>query len=84
MGDKFPGIEAYWVGFFAVDKEFQGQGIGYALLRKPEDDLKKKNINQLWVSSVPQTVDYYIRQGFKPFMTGIINNNLKHFLVIDL
>ena len=81
MGDKFPGKEVYWVGFFAVDSKHRGQGIGFALLKKLESVLKIKQVNELWVSSVPETKEYYERQGFKFFMTGEISGNKKFFLV---
>lgn len=81
MGDKFPGEEAYWVGFFAVGNEYRGQGVGLALLQKLEAVLKEKHITELWVSSVPETKSYYERQGFKLVMDGKINGNKKFFLV---
>lgn len=81
MGDKFPGEEAYWVGFFAVDKKYRGKGTGYSLLKKLEEAVKEKGVDQLWVSSVPETHFYYQRQGFKPVMTGKISGNRKYFMV---
>lgn len=84
MGEKFPGPEAYWVGFFAVDNKYRGQGIGYALLNKLEDVVRNLNAKRLWVSSVPKTNKYYERQGFKLIKTGKINDNLKYFMVKDL
>lgn len=84
MGDKFPGETAYWVGFFAVDKKYRKQGIGYALIQKIEQVIKEKGTNELWVSSVPETTDYYIRQGFNIVMQGKIGGNPKVFLVKKL
>ena len=84
MGDKFPGEEAYWVGFFVVDKEYRRRGIGYALLRKLEKVVRRKKVGELWVSSVPETKDYYIRQGFRIIMSGEINGNRKFFGVKKL
>ena len=84
MGDKFPGVEAYWVGFFAVDKDVQGQGIGFALLKNLEKIVKAKGTNKLWVSSVPETRRYYERQGFKLVCRGKIAGNPKFFLVKSL
>lgn len=81
MGDIFPGTEAYWVGFFVVDKKYQGQGIGYALISKLEQVIKGKGATQLWVSSVPETKDYYKRQGFEIVMQGKIGGNPKFFMV---
>ncbi|MCJ7740215.1 GNAT family N-acetyltransferase [Candidatus Microgenomates bacterium] len=84
MGKKFPGEKAYWVGFFVVDEKYRGQGIGYALLKKLEKIIKEKRVNELWVSSVPETKDYYIRQGFKVIMSGKISGNTKFFCVKKL
>ena len=84
MGGKFPGEDAYWVGFFAVDKNHRGKGIGYSLLQHIQDILKNKGVDKLWVSSVPETRNYYERQGFKLFMEGKISGNPKFFLVKDL
>lgn len=84
MGDKFPGPEAYWVGFFAIDESRRGKGVGYALLQKLESVLRKKSVHELWVSSVPETVGYYKRQGFKLVCRGKISGNPKYFLVKNL
>lgn len=85
MGDKFPGIEAYWVGFFAVEKAYRGKGIGFALLKKLEVVIKDKKQDKLWVSSVPETREYYERQGFKLVCEGkVAGDRLRYFLVKDL
>lgn len=84
MGEQFPGVEAYWVGFFAVEEEYRGQGIGYALLQKLEGVLKEQKVNKLWVSSVPESKEYYEKEGFKLVTTGEISGNQKFFLVKDL
>lgn len=81
MGDKFPGEEAYWVGFFAVDDQYRGKGVGYSLLQKLEELMIEKGVDELWVSSVPETVDYYQREGFERFMEGKISGNPKVFMV---
>ena len=81
MGDKFPGEEAYWVGFFTVDKKYQQQGIGYALLQKLEQVITEKGVSELWVSSVPESKNYYKRQGFERVMQGKIGGDSKYFLV---
>lgn len=84
MGDKFPGPEAYWVGFFAVKENYRKKGFGYALLQKLESALRNRGINQLWVSSVPETKNYYRRQNFQLVMEGEINGNKKCFMVKNL
>ncbi len=84
MGNKFPGKDVFWVGFFAVDEKYRGQGIGYALLKELEKVIKEKGAKELWVSSVPETKDYYQRQGFEVFMSGKIGGNPKFFCVKKL
>ena len=80
MGEKFPGQEAYWVGFFAVDKQYQGKGIGSALLQKLEEVMKLQHVSTLWVSSVPETRTYYENKGFTLILDGMIDGKQKHFL----
>lgn len=84
MGDKFPGEEAYWVGFFAIEKKHQGKGIGSLLLQKLEEEVKKKEADTLWVSSVPETKSYYESKGFKLIIEGEIGDNHKYFLAKNL
>lgn len=84
MGDKFPGDDAYWIGFFAVDKQYQGKGIGASLLQKLEDSVKEKGVNELYVSSVPETRSYYEQHGFQIVMDGEISGNKKFFMVKHL
>ena len=80
MGDTFPGEEAYWVGFFAVDESFQGKGMGTALLRRLEEVVKEKQASTLWVSSVPETKTYYEHRGFSLVLEGQIGGKQKFFL----
>ena len=84
MGRDFPGIDAYWVGFFTVDKNYRGKGIGYSLLLKLEEVIKSKKAVKLWVSSVPETKAYYERQNFILVKTGFIGGNKKYFMVKSL
>ena len=84
MGDKFPGVDAYWVGFFAVDKAYRFQGIGKSLMKRLESVLKEKDVKELWVSSVPKTSTYYEKQGFKVVMRGEINLTPKVFMKKNL
>lgn len=81
MGDAFPGTEAYWVGFFVVDKKHRGKGIGQALLKKIEEEINMKNVYELWVSSVPETHRYYKKHGFSLVKIGYIGGNEKYFMV---
>jgi GNAT superfamily N-acetyltransferase len=80
MGNKFPGEEAYWVGFFAVDKDYQNRGIGTALLQKLEHVVKERQVKTIWVSSVPETKSYYEHNGFELVLEGYIGGKQKFFL----
>lgn len=80
MGNKFPGEEAHWVGFFAVDKNYQNKGIGTALLNKLEGVLKEKQVDTLWVCSIPGTKGYYEKKGFLLVCEGKVGNKPKFFL----
>lgn len=84
MGDKFPGEEAFWVGFFAVEKTYQGKGIGQALLQKLEAVIRDKQVDTLWVSSVPESKSYYENLGFNLICEGEISGNHKYFLAKSL
>ncbi len=81
MGNKFPGENAYWVGFFTVHESRRSEGIGFALINKLQEVISSKGISELWVSSVPETAGYYSRQGFKKITEGKINNSQKIFMV---
>lgn len=84
MGDDFPGEDAYWVRFYAVDPKYQKQGIGKRLLKTIENVVVQKGQKQLWVCYVPKTNTYYERQGFKIVKTGKISGNTKYFMVKKL
>ncbi len=79
MGEQFPGEDAYWVGFFAVDEHYRHQGIGATLLQKLEAMVREQGSDTLWVSSVPETKDYYMSHGFSLVMEGTIHGNQKFF-----
>lgn len=84
MGKEFPGETAYWVGFFAVDKQYRHLGIGKTLLQKLEALVREKGADTLWVSSVPETKEYYYSHGFSLVMEGTINGNQKFFCKKEL
>ncbi len=80
MGDKFPGEDAYWVGFFGVKKEFQNQGIGTKLFESMEKNIMQRGASEWWVSSIPEAKSFYQRKGFSVICTGRINGNKKFFM----
>lgn len=84
MGDMFPGEDRYWVGFFAVAKEYRGKGIGTRLLQTIENIVTEKGEDELWVSSVPDSQSYYEKQGFQKVTQGKIEGQLMIFLKKEL
>jgi GNAT superfamily N-acetyltransferase len=84
MGDLFPGEDAFWVGFFGIKEEYQKQGIGTELMRRMEDSITNKGAREWWVSSVPESREFYEKQGFKTVCTGEINGNRKFFMKKEL
>lgn len=80
MGATFPGKNAYWIGFFAVDKEFQGKGIGAELLKAIEKIVQQKKQKELWVASVVPTKSYYGKHGFAEIHQGTIDGNVMVFM----
>lgn len=84
MGDKFPGTNAYWVGFFAVDNAYRGKGVGFALLNRLESELKLKGVKKLWLTSVLETTSYYVRQNFRIMMHADVHGRPRDILVKEL
>jgi GNAT superfamily N-acetyltransferase len=61
---------SYWLGWFAVSPEFQGLGVGSALLEKVEGAVRAKGAKELFVytSRLPQfkrAREFYRRKGFE-------------------
>ena len=80
MKDRFPGEDAFWVGFFGVKKEFQNRGIGTKLFKSMEKAISDNGATELWVSSVPDAKGFYQSKGFSVVCTGAINGNKKYFM----
>lgn len=59
--------DLYWLGWFAVKKEFQRKGIGTFLLKKIIKILSDENVRLLCVhtsSKMPQAIRFYEKNGF--------------------
>ncbi len=84
MKELFPGEEAYWIGFFGVDVDFQNIGVGTELLNYLDKVLLGMKVSELWVSSVPDATGYYLKNGFRNVTTGVIHDSVKVFLKKDL
>jgi len=59
--------DVLWLGYFAVKKEFQGQGIGLELYRHAEGAAKKMGTRLFCVetdSLKEKAMDFYKKQGF--------------------
>ena len=67
--------QTYEISWLAVEKEFQGKGIGTRLIEESIKYLKEKNVKLLMVKTLAETVDYkpyektrafYEKNGFLP------------------
>lgn len=61
---------SHWLGWFAVDPKYQGNGIGSALLERVETSVRNEGGKKLlvWTSSLPRfnrAKEFYKRKGFK-------------------
>lgn len=61
---NFNGLQ-YRLRGMATLEEYQGQGLGKALILEAFDMLKKKRANVLWCNSRVVALDFYKKLGFK-------------------
>ena len=64
-GDLRPAQNAGWIATIAVDPRFQGQGIGTALLRACEAQLKFSTIKLTVRISNHRAISLYEREGYR-------------------
>ncbi|KAL7947134.1 acyl-CoA N-acyltransferase [Trichoderma barbatum] len=53
-----------WVGFFIINKEYQGRGWGRTLFKVMLDSYKKSGIHTIGLDAVKEQVETYGRRGF--------------------
>jgi ribosomal protein S18 acetylase RimI-like enzyme len=69
--DYFSTDYSYWLGWFAVDKEYHGNkdlAVGEKLLRKVESELRKRKIKKLFVSTEDKSTrakSFYAKNHFR-------------------
>ena len=53
-----------FANWFAVNEEYQNQGIGSSLLKLWEEDSLKKGIHVIWLGTEKHNLDFYKKRGF--------------------
>lgn len=67
------GLEDDYVVGLYISYSKRGKGLGYQLLKYIEEYAKKKNINQLYLTSTPNGYDFYLKNGYKDIGIAILN-----------
>lgn len=79
----FPNDETAFVGFFMMNKQFQGQGEGTALMEDVYEYLKYVGFQQIrlcFAKGNPQSEHFWIKNGFVP--TGVEAQNEGYIAVV--
>jgi GNAT superfamily N-acetyltransferase len=76
---KYDENEAYWLGWYCVDKNLRGMGVGRKLLKFIINEAKKngKKWLRLYTSKDPnekRANEIYDKVGFKPIKSKMIND----------
>lgn len=83
MKDNFPyGKDVYWVGHFAVEKDYRNNKIGTKLLTYLGHVVKQLGARGLWVYT-SQARGFYEKNGFVFVQKGEIDNEWEDFLKKD-
>jgi len=68
------------IRWMAVEKEFQGQGLGSRILKALEDKLFAIGANEIILKAREKAVNLYKKQGYEIFKEGeIMFGEIKHF-----
>lgn len=79
---RYPNNETAFIGFFMVDKELQGSGIGTNIISECLQYLKSINYKKVklgYVKENPQAKNFWIKNCFKP--TGA-EDTQEHYTVV--
>ena len=79
----FPNDETAFVGFFMVNKQFQGKGIGTALVKEVFEYLKAsgfKFVRLCFAKGNPQSEHFWVKNGFE--RTGVEAQNDGYVVVV--
>lgn len=79
----FPNDETAFVGFFMMNKQFQGKGIGTALMAEVYEYLKKTGfqfVRLCFAKGNPQSEHFWLKNGFLP--TGVEAQNDGYVAVV--
>lgn len=70
LRSKFPTHRSAELAYIAVDRDAQGKGIGYALVKCGMSGLATRKLQTVWVKTLattPGTVNFYQKLGFKTY-----------------
>jgi len=68
------------IRWMAVDKEFQGKGIGSKLLKELEKILFNKGAEEIFLKARERAVNLYKRQGYEIYKKGeILFGEIRHY-----
>ena len=79
----FPKEETAFIGFFMMDKEYQGKGIGTALMQEVYAYLKQCGIRFVrlgFAKGNPQSENFWLKNGFE--RTGVEAQNEGYVVVV--
>lgn len=61
----YPGLQHAFIGFFAIEKDLRGNGLGTLLLQKTMEYTKQhRGITSFGLNCVPNAIAYYAQHGF--------------------
>ena len=80
LKENFPyGSNVYWIGHFAVEKDYRGRKIGTKLLTYLENVVKRLGAKEVWVYT-SQARGFYEKRGFVFVQKGQIDDAWEDFL----
>lgn len=75
--DFYESDRSYWMGWFCVHKDYRRKGVGKMLLRRIENELRKKAVKKLFVNTgsaetYTDAMNFYFSNGFR--LEGILRD----------
>lgn len=81
--DKYPNDKSFFIGFFMMNKKFQGKGIAKSIINELYDYLKENSYQEIrlgYVSTNNQAKAFWRSNGFKE--TGVIDHQELYDVVV--
>lgn len=70
------------IGFMAVSKKFERQGIGKMLIKHLENHARHQGVSLLWVNARESAYEFYQKQGYKVKRDGkVLFGEIRHFIM---